>query len=51
MPIVQIIYTCNDFSGDITREQEEVSELKWFDINEIIKAYIIFDMIRRAGEG
>lgn len=33
--IVQIIYTCNDFSGDITREQEEVSELKWFDINEI----------------
>lgn len=33
--IVQIIYTCNDFSGDINREQEEVSELKWFDINEI----------------
>lgn len=33
--IVQIIYTCNDFLGDITREQEEVSELKWFDINEI----------------
>ena len=33
--IVQIIYTCNDFSGDITCEQEEVSELKWFNINEI----------------
>ena len=33
--IVQIIYTCNDFSGDITCEQAEVSELKWFDINEI----------------
>lgn len=33
--IVQIIYTCNDFSGHITREQEEISELKWFDINEI----------------
>ena len=33
--IVQIIYTCNYFSGDITCEQEEVSELKWFDINEI----------------
>lgn len=33
--IVQIIYTCNDFSGDITREKEEVSELKWFAINEI----------------
>ncbi len=33
--IVQIIYICNDFSGDIKREREEVSELKWFDINEI----------------
>ena len=33
--IVKIIYNCNDFSGDITCEQEEVSELKWFDINEI----------------
>lgn len=33
--IVQIIYTCNDFSGDISCEQEEVSALKWFDINEI----------------
>ncbi len=33
--IVQIVYTCNDFSGSITREQEEVSELKWFDIEEI----------------
>lgn len=33
--IVQIVYTCNDFSGNVTHEQEEVSELKWFDIDEI----------------
>lgn len=33
--IVQIIYTCHDFTGDIILEKEEVSELKWFDINEL----------------
>lgn len=33
--IVQIIYICNDFSGVINCEKEEVSELKWFDIDEI----------------
>ena len=33
--IVQINYVCNDFSGVLKAEAEEVSDLKWFDINNI----------------
>lgn len=33
--IVQIIYSCNDFSGDIKLEKEEVLDLKWFELDEL----------------
>jgi 8-oxo-dGTP pyrophosphatase MutT (NUDIX family) len=35
--IVQIIYVCNDFSGNILPETDEITELAWFDINNLPK--------------
>ncbi|MEA4889919.1 MAG: NUDIX domain-containing protein [Clostridiaceae bacterium] len=33
--IVQIIYVCNDFSGNIRPEPDEITELAWFDIDNL----------------
>ena len=35
--IVQIMYVCNDFSGEILEETNETLELAWFDIDNIPK--------------
>ena len=28
--IVDVVYLCRDFSGDVRRQEEEVSDLRWF---------------------
>jgi 8-oxo-dGTP pyrophosphatase MutT (NUDIX family) len=33
--IVEIMYTCEDFSGELLPEAAEVLELKWFDIDDL----------------
>lgn len=33
--IVQIMYVCNDFSGELLAETDETVELAWFDIDDI----------------
>lgn len=33
--IVQIMYVCDDFSGEIHPEAEEIYDLKWFDLDSI----------------
>lgn len=33
--IVQIMYICSDFSGELRPEAEEVTALKWFDIDAV----------------
>lgn len=33
--IVEVIYVCNDFSGDVLWETDETLELKWFDIDDL----------------
>lgn len=33
--IVEIVYVCNDFSGDLLLETNEVLDLKWFDIDDL----------------
>lgn len=33
--VVEIIYVCNSFTGDIHPETEETLELKWFDIDDL----------------
>ena len=33
--VVAIIFTCTDFSGELSAQESEVSELRWFDINDI----------------
>lgn len=32
---VDIVYICNDYSGDLKAEESEVEELKWFDIDKL----------------
>ncbi len=33
--IIDIVFLCTDFSGEITMQQEEVSDMRWFDIHDI----------------
>lgn len=33
--IIDIVYVCSDFKGKIKKQDSEVLELKWFDINRI----------------
>ena len=33
--IVDITYICRDFSGDMSADPEEVSELRWFNIDQL----------------
>jgi len=33
--IVGVVYTCNDFSGELLPQADEVLELKWFDIDDL----------------
>ena len=33
--IIDIVYLCDDFSGEIKKQLSEVSELKWFDFNDL----------------
>jgi len=33
--IVGVVYTCNDFSGELIPDPKEVLELKWFDIDDL----------------
>lgn len=33
--IIDIVYLCDDFEGEMRRQSSEVLELKWFDIEEI----------------
>lgn len=33
--IIDIVYLCNDFTGDIRGQESEVLELKWFDFNKL----------------
>jgi len=35
--VVGISYICNDFSGELLPEKDEVSELRWFDIDDLPK--------------
>ncbi|MBS7528757.1 NUDIX domain-containing protein [Fusibacter paucivorans] len=35
--IIDIVYLCNDFSGELTKQVSEVSDLKWFKFDEIPK--------------
>lgn len=35
--IVQIIYVCKDFSGEILPETDEIAQLAWFSIDELPK--------------
>ncbi len=35
--IVEIVYVCNDFSGDLLLETNETLELKWFNIDNLPK--------------
>ncbi len=32
---IGVVYVCNDFSGDLSPDANEVKELKWFDINKL----------------
>ena len=33
--IVQVVYVCHDFSGEITPQENEVAHLQWFDENAL----------------
>lgn len=33
--IIDIVYTCNNFSGDIKMQESECIDMKWFSYNEI----------------
>lgn len=33
--IIDIVYTCKDYSGDLLKQESEVSDLKWFDMDDI----------------
>lgn len=33
--IIDIVFTCNDFSGELRRQESEVDGLKWFPFSEI----------------
>ena len=33
--IVDIVYLCEDYSGDIIRETNETSDLQWFHLDEL----------------
>lgn len=33
--IIDIVYLCNDFTGDIRGQEAEVLELKWFDFDKL----------------
>lgn len=33
--VVDVVFTCDDFSGAFTLQQEEVMELRWFDIDAL----------------
>lgn len=33
--IIDVVYICREFLGEINQENSEVSELKWFQLNEI----------------
>lgn len=33
--IIDILYMCDDYSGEINMQKSEVTELKWFDIDDI----------------
>lgn len=33
--IIDIVYTCDDFSGELIPQPEEVLQLKWFDFDKI----------------
>jgi len=35
--IIEVNYACNDFSGDLLPDPDEVLELKWFDLNDLPK--------------
>lgn len=33
--IIDIVYTCNDFTGNLNAQESEVLDLQWFDFNNI----------------
>ena len=33
--MIGVVYVCKDFSGDLVMETDELSDLKWFDINAL----------------
>lgn len=33
--IIDIVYLCNDFSGELCRQESEVLDLEWFDFDKI----------------
>lgn len=33
--IVQVMYVCHDFSGEIRRNENEVTRLQWFDVDAL----------------
>ena len=33
--IIDIVYTCNDFTGNLKKQESEVSELEWFYIDDL----------------
>ena len=55
--IIDIVYLCNDFIGDMHRQESEVLELKWFDFDKLpeklsppIKSVLIKFCNERLGE-
>lgn len=32
---IDIVYLCKEYNGETIRQEDEVSELKWFDINQL----------------
>lgn len=33
--IIDIVYLCDNFSGELHKQDEEVAELEWFDMNAL----------------
>jgi NADH pyrophosphatase NudC (nudix superfamily) len=33
--IIDIVYTCDDFSGEITKQEGEVEDLEWFKMDQL----------------
>lgn len=33
--IIDIVFICNDFEGELKKQDSEVDDLKWFDVSEV----------------